>query len=181
MIERLSHAEKSMFLFLSADAIMTFAFFFVFGYLRLTSPQWPTAFHFASGLMSAAMTMFLLAGSFTITVAVRQNQARWLAVTIACWGCFVLLEGMEWLRLIAFVGVSLRSNPWNVPSFGAIYFFLTGLHGLHVVGGMIFMVLVALRRWDFKAARWYVHFVNAMWLPIFFGLYLASTDLQGLT
>lgn len=172
--EKLSHAEKSMLLFLSADAIMTLAFFFVFAYLRFTSPHWPTVFHFGSGLMAAAMTMFLLAGSFTITVAVREGQARWIAVTIACWGCFVLLEAMEWMRLIWFGGVSLHSK------FGAVYFGLTGLHGLHVILGLVYLLLVAWRRWDFKAARWYVHFVNAMWLPLFFGLYLASTDLQGL-
>jgi cytochrome c oxidase subunit 3 len=87
---------------------------------------------------------------------------------------------MEWVRLIVIMGVTLQSNPWNVPLFGATYFILTGLHGLHVVAGLVYLTLVAIKKWDVKAAQWYVHFVNAMWLPLFFGLYLASTDLQGL-
>ena len=73
-------------MFLSADAIMTMTVFAVFVYLRFTAPQWPAAFNFGSGLMSAAMTMFLLCGSFTIRLAVRADAntaGRWIAVTIA--------------------------------------------------------------------------------------------------
>ena len=178
-----------MLLFLSADTIMTSTFFVVFAYLRFLAPRWPDVFHFPSGLMAAAMTMFLLSGSFTMWMAVRskhegeagaQVPAKWIAVTVANWCCFLLIEAMEWVRLIFYVGVTLRSNPWNVPAFGATYFFLTGLHALHVVAGLVYLTLVAVKKWDVKAARWYVHFVNAMWLPLFFGLYLASTDLQGL-
>jgi cytochrome c oxidase subunit 3 len=189
LTEKLSHGEKSMLLFLSADTIMTLTFFAVFAYLRFSAPRWPDAFHFGSGLMSAAMTMFLLSGSFTIFLAVRarhggeadaQVPSRWVGVTVATWCCFVLLEAMEWTRLIVILGVGLRSNPWNVPAFGATYFILAGLHGLHVIAGLVYLTLVAMKKWDVKAAQWYVHFVNAMWLPLFFTLYLASMDLQGL-
>jgi cytochrome c oxidase subunit 3 len=178
-----------MIFFLSADAIMTLTLFVVFAYFRLRAPQWPAAFHFGSGLMAAAMTLFLLSGSFTIFMAVRathggeadaQAPASWVAVTVASWSCFVLLEGLEWARLIVMVGVTLGTNPWNVPLFGATYFILTGLHGLHVIAGLVYLTLVAMKKADVRAAQWYVHFVNAMWLPLFFGLYLASTDLQGL-
>jgi cytochrome c oxidase subunit 3 len=181
-----------MLMFLSADAIMTLTFFAVFAYLRFAAPHWPPAFHFGSGLMASAMTMFLLSGSFTMYLAVRASHAgaggpadphapvRWIAVTIASWCCFLLLEGLEWVRLILIVGVTLSRNPWNVPAFGATYFVLTGLHALHVIAGLVYLMLVALRKWDVKAALWYVNFVNAMWLPLFLGLYLASTDLQGL-
>ena len=78
------------------------------------------------------------------------------------------------------MGVTLRANPWNVPLFGATYFILTGVHALHVIAGLLYLTLVALKKWDVKAALWYVNFVNLMWLPLFVGLYLASTDLRGL-
>jgi cytochrome c oxidase subunit 3 len=189
LTEKLSGAEKNMLMFLSADAIMTLTVFAAFAYLRLNAPQWPAAFHFGSGLMAAAMTMFLLSGSFTMFLAVRATHggeadayapARWVAVTIATWCCFLLLEGVEWVRLILIMGVTMKSNPWNVPLFGATYFILTGLHALHVTAGLVYLTLVAIKRWDVKAALWYVNFVNLLWLPLFFGLYLASTDLQGL-
>lgn len=178
-----------MLMFLSADGIMTLTIFVAFAYLRFIAPHWPAVFHFGSGLMAAAMTMFLLSGSFTMFLAVRathggeadqQAPARWVAVTVATWCCFLLLEALEWIRLILIMGVTLRSNPWNVPLFGATYFILTGLHALHVIAGLVYLTLVAFRKWDVKAALWYVNFVNLMWLPLFFGLYLASTDLQGL-
>jgi len=189
LTEKLSEPEKNMLMFLSADAIMTLTFFGVFAYLRLHAPTWPTPFHFGSGLMAAAMTMFLLSGSFTMYLAVRathggeadtQVTARWVALTIASWCVFLLLEGVEWMRLVLVMDVTLRSNPWNVPLFGATYFVLTGLHAVHVFGGLVYLTVVAIKKWDVKAALWYVHFVNALWLPLFFGLYLASMDLQGL-
>jgi cytochrome c oxidase subunit 3 len=189
LTEKLSSPEKNMLMFLSADAIMTLTVFAAFAYLRIIAPQWPAAFHFGSGLMAAAMTMFLLSGSFTMFLAVRathggeadtQAPARWVAVTIATWSCFLLLEGVEWVRLILIMGVTLRSNPWNVPLFGATYFILTGIHAFHVIAGLVYLTLVAIRKWDVKAALWYVNFVSLIWLPLFFGLYLASTDLQGL-
>lgn len=178
-----------MLLFLSADALMALTLILAFAYLRWRAPHWPTPFHFASGLMAAAMTMFLLSGSFTMRAAVRATQGtsadaetapRWIAVTLATWCCFVLLEFLEWFRLIVISGVTLRENPWNVPLFGATYYVLTGFHCLHVIGGIVYLTVVAIRRLDPRPARWYVDFVNAMWLPLFLGLYLASMDLQGL-
>lgn len=189
MTEKFSEPEKNMLMFLSADGFMTVAFYTAFAYLRFNAPQWPDAFHFPSGLMAAAMTMFLLAGSFTMFLAVGAARStepdphaapRWIAVTIALWCCFLLIESVEWVRLRLILGVTLSSNPWNIPLFGASYFVLTGLHGLHVIAGLIYLTLVAVRKWSVKAAWLYVNFVNLIWLPLFFGLYLAATDLKGL-
>lgn len=178
-----------MLLFLSADAIMTLTFLVVFAYLRVKAHTWPAAFHFGSALMAAGMTLFLLAGSFTAFLAARAQHggeaekeapARWLAVTIAEWCCFLLLLGLEWGRLIFMVGVTLRSNPWGVPAFGATYYFVTGLAGVHVLAGVIYMTVLAVRKLDVRPAQWYVHFVNVIWLLIFVGIYLAGADLEGL-
>jgi cytochrome c oxidase subunit 3 len=176
-------------MFLSADGFMTVAFYAAFAYLRFNAPHWPEAFHFPSGLMAAAMTMFLLSGSFTMFLGVRAARdgeidphatPRWIAVTIALWCCFLLVESVEWVRLYFIMGVTLSSNPWNMPLFGASYFVLTGLHGLHVIAGLVYLTLVAVKGWSAKAAWLYVNFVNLIWLPLFFGLYLTSTDLKGL-
>lgn len=178
-----------MLLFLSADALMALTLFAVFAYLRLRAPLWPEAFHFGSGLMAAAMTMFLLSGSFTIFLAVRAARGgegdphapmRWVGITVAVWFCFLLLEALEWARLFFIDGVTLGRNPWNVPLFGATYYVLTGFHALHVAACIVYLTVIAIRRGDVRPAQWLVHYVNAMWLPLFIGLYLASTDLQGL-
>lgn len=185
----LSPPERSMLLFLSADALMAVTLLGAFAYLRLRVPVWPDAFHFGSGLMAAAMTMFLLSGSFTVFLAVRAAQGqgadahtatRWIGITVAVWCCFLLLESLEWARLLVIDGVTLRTNPWNVPLFGATYYILTGFHALHVLGGIVYLSFVAIRGRDVRASQWLVHFVNALWLPLYIGLYLASTDLQGL-
>ncbi len=186
MTEKLSTPEKNMLMFLSADAIMTLTVFAAFTYLRLRSPHWPAAFHFPSALMAAAMTMFLLSGAFTMFHAARPRPGsehaagHWIAAAIAGWCCFLLIEAVEWIRLNVILGVTLSSNPWGVPLFGASYFILTGFHALHVVAGLVYLTLVGFKKWDRKAAFLYVSFVNLLWLPLFFGIYLASADLQGL-
>jgi len=172
-----------MILFLSADAIMTLTFFAVFLYLRFTTHNWPSVFHFGSDLLAVAMTMFLLAGSFTIVMAIRadpKSASRWIALTVALWLSFLLTEAMEWVRLIALDGVGLKVNPYGIPAFGAAYYILTGLHGAHVIGGVIYLTVLAATKRDARASQWYVHFVNLIWLPIFFFVYLGSADLQGL-
>jgi cytochrome c oxidase subunit 3 len=178
-----------MLFFLSADALMALTVFAAFAYLRLRAPNWPDAFHFGSALMASAMTLFLLSGSYTMHMAVRaahggeadpQVPARWVAVTVATWCCFLLIEALEWARLLVMEGVTLSANPWHVPLFGATFYTLTGLHAVHVIGGVVYLAIIAIRKIDPRAARWYVHFVNAMWLPLFVGLYLAAVDLQGL-
>ncbi len=183
-----TRTQQSMLVFLFADGVMSASFFVAFLYLRRMAPSWPVAFHFPSSLMAAAMTMFAVAATVTIQVAAHASQqrddaiaVRSVAATIAGWLVFLLLEAIEWTRLIL-EGVTLRSNPWRVPLFGASFYTLTGLHVLHVIGGLIYLMVVAIRirKYDVGACALYVHYVNLTWLILFPTLYLTAADLQGL-
>ncbi len=66
--------------------------------------------------------------------------------------------------------------------YGANFFMATGFHGFHVVIGTIFLAvcLIRLQRGaftpekhvGFEAAAWYWHFVDVVWLFLFFSVYI---------
>ncbi|MFH1279602.1 MAG: cytochrome c oxidase subunit 3 [Candidatus Eisenbacteria bacterium] len=79
-------------------------------------------------------------------------------------------------------GHVLAEEPKNVQTFFAVYFLMTGLHGIHVIVGMIVIgwVLVRALRGEFSAeyntpvdlAGLYWHLVDLIWIFLFPLLYL---------
>jgi len=76
----------------------------------------------------------------------------------------------------------LTAEPANARTFFSIYFLMTGLHGIHVIGGIVAMLwlLKCLRRGDFDGGRFtkvdmvalYWHVVDLIWIYLFLLLYL---------
>nr|QVT11058.1 cytochrome c oxidase subunit III [Pachycrepoideus vindemmiae] len=68
--------------------------------------------------------------------------------------------------------------------YGSIFFMSTGFHGLHVIIGTIFLVIILFRmilnnfsknhHFGFEAAAWYWHFVDVVWLFLFLLIYVWS-------
>ena len=66
--------------------------------------------------------------------------------------------------------------------YGANFFMATGFHGAHVIIGTIFLFVCYLRvraghftpesHIGFEAAAWYWHFVDVVWLFLFFAVYI---------
>jgi heme/copper-type cytochrome/quinol oxidase subunit 3 len=128
-------------------------------------------------------TLCLLASSLTIWLAERKIKARqtiafrWLlALTILLGTVFVFGQCREYLRIFH-AGVMVDSNL-----FATTFFTLTGFHGLHVCVGLIaLLILMGLAvAGDFNQGRieavksigLYWHFVDAVWLVVFFVIYL---------
>ncbi len=71
---------------------------------------------------------------------------------------------------------------WSSHAYGTAFFSLTGLHGLHVLVGLIMigavLFLMAKGHYDrprhdsFRAIIMYWHFVDAVWVLLFFIVYL---------
>ena len=51
------------------------------------------------------------------------------------------LEGMD--STLFHEGITLVSNPWGVPQFGATFFGITGLHMFHVFTGVLYLAGMA--------------------------------------
>tara|TARA_Y100001936_G_scaffold126533_1_gene123946 strand:+ start:2630 stop:3313 length:684 start_codon:yes stop_codon:yes gene_type:complete len=192
--------KAMMWIFLVSD---TFIFScFLVGYLnvRLTTTEpWPLqseifALSFGGGapiplILIAIMTFILITSSGTMALAVNMGyrkeklKAFWLICITAAFGAsFVGMQMFEWSKLILDEGVRPWGNPFGAPQFGSIFFMVTGFHGLHVTGGVIYLIWVALRvkrgYYDNKGfeiieiAGLYWHFVDLVWVFIFAFFYL---------
>lgn len=111
-------------------------------------------------------------------MAIRQGkrrQLRWgLFLTLFLGVAFIINTGVEWATLDFGIG----DGPY-----GATFYILTGFHGAHVIGGLIFIFTLWLRTYlghfDAKrntaveAASMYWHFVDVVWILVFSLLFLA--------
>ena len=84
----------------------------------------------------------------------------------------------EWTIPINTISQDITYGPWK-NIFYACYFALTGVHGVHVIGGIIpifFLLVQAIRGKLFPAQTEYVglywHFVDLVWIFLFPLLYL---------
>jgi len=129
-------------------------------------------------------TICLLSSSLTIHLAaksLRQGSGLrfgilWLA-TIALGAAFLYGTATEWHRLIYHEGLTISTNL-----FGTTYYSLVGLHGFHVVAGllalsivMVFTLLGDVRpehaeRVDVLSLYW--HFVDGVWIVVFTVVYV---------
>ncbi len=172
-----------MWLFLMSDSLTFGALLYAYSYGRISTPNWPTPFHSESIVNATIMTAFLLTSSLTMVLAVRasaegnaKSQRLWLLATMACGMGFVLLHGREWSKLIA-EGLTLPVFPkppeqevatefvnvsQTVPQFAATFFGLTGMHMLHVTLGVVYLGIVALR-------RYFIPILLVFWLVAWLG------------
>jgi cytochrome c oxidase subunit 3 len=129
-------------------------------------------------------TICLLSSSLTIHLAARSLRqgsilrfgSFWLA-TIAMGTAFLYGTATEWHRLIFQKGLTISTNL-----FGTTYYSLVGLHGFHVVVGllalsivMVFTLLGDVRpehaeRVDVLSLYW--HFVDGVWIVVFTVVYM---------
>jgi cytochrome c oxidase subunit 3 len=78
----------------------------------------------------------------------------------------------------------VKLEPMGPGAFGALFFFITGFHGFHVLSGLVFMLIIMLNSWSgFYAERkngyemvekigLYWHFVDLVWVFVFLVFYL---------
>jgi cytochrome c oxidase subunit III len=186
------HKKLGMWLFIVSDALTFSAILIGYSYLRVATPQWPTPFHlWPSIAFSSLMTFCLLSSSLTMVLGVnaaqqndRKGTIRWLLFTILGGAAFIVLHLKEWNDLVH-EGVTLASNPWGVPLFGATFFGITGLHMFHVFTGVLYLAAMALgvARGRFTSEHvevcgLYWHFVDLVWMFVFPLIYLLSVRMH---
>jgi cytochrome c oxidase subunit 3 len=191
---RVGNRKLGMWLFILSDSLTFAALLLSYAYLRAASSVWPKPFSFSPEILFATLMMLcLLASSWMMIQAVkassrgeRMKMVRWILATIVAGLAFITLHLIEWGRLI---GEGLR--PLRVPTawlaagaegaspmFGATFFTITGFHLLHVLSGLIYLAVMAMRRSATHEAveicGLYWQFVDVVWLIIFPALYLFS-------
>ena len=192
--------KAMMWIFLLSDTFIFTCFLTSYMNVRMsTTVEWPPvsevfALHLFGAdvplILIAIMTFVLITSSGTMALAVnygyRRNRARTTAlmlITAAFGAVFVGMQAFEWTKLIVEEGVRPWGNPMGAAQFGSSFFMITGFHGLHVSGGVIYLTIVAMRVWrgDYEKkgsyeiveiAGLYWHFVDLVWVFIFALFYL---------
>jgi len=97
---------------------------------------------------------------------------RWLMVTAALGIAFLCSQLLAWRALIRF-GAFLAQNPHST-----FFYLFTGLHGLHLIGGLVMLLVLFLRRSPRRelvdAITYYWHFLGLLWIALFATLGLIS-------
>ena len=186
------HKKLGMWLFIVSDTLTFSALLVAYSFVRAAN-DWPTPFHFYPSIVfSTVMTLVLLTSSLTMVYAVsaahhgaRRKAVKWLWWTALFGLTFVVLHGYEWFHLMHDEGMYPWTNPYGTPGFGATFFTITGLHMFHVITGVAYLGIIAVRyrrgRYlpeDVEVAGLYWHFVDLVWMFVFPMIYLLSTSVD---
>ena len=117
-------------------------------------------------------TGFILASSVTFEVArrvFRRGEYRLASRFLMASGClgaaFLASQLTAWRELVK-IGAYLNQNPHS-----SFFYLFTGLHALHLVGGLVVLLVVMLRhaprRELVDVVGYYWHFLGALWLALF--------------
>lgn len=171
--------------YLMTDLLMFTVLFAVYAVLHDSTAGGPAGRELFSLPLALANTILLLTSSFTCglgMIAARQGKKNqvlaWFGVTYVLGLAFLSLEIKEFAQL-AHEGHSLSSNAFMSSFFG-----LVGTHGLHIVFGLLWMIVVLafvatrgltprmVRKLTLLSMYW--HFLDIVWIFIFTVVYLRA-------
>lgn len=175
-----SSAKTALFVFLAVVSSM-FSLFISAYFMRMELNDWrplnePALLWFN--------TLLLVLGSLSIQWCSRAAAKSDLTIikytllaTGLFTGSFIFGQLVAWQQLVD-AGYYLQSNPAN-----AFFYLFTGLHGIHLLGGLIVWLRTTIRafagsdveqvRLSVELCRTYWHFLLAVWI-VLFGLFLST-------
>jgi heme/copper-type cytochrome/quinol oxidase subunit 3 len=184
-IEAVPSGKLGIWWFLSSEIITFGGLLGSYLVFRLAHPEWAEAADHLSVLVATGNTLVLLTSSLTMVLAFaaadhqqRQAVPKWLGMTVVCGLLFLFIKALEWSGKISHGLVPSASGFWS------FYYAMTGLHALHVLGGVVvnaLLWLAALRGRQptqslvrrIEVAGLYWHFVDIVWIFLFPLLYLS--------
>jgi len=128
-------------------------------------------------------TVILLSSGLTLTWAhyglKKDSQFQLvagLALTVALGLIFFGFQAYEYSHAYSEMDLTLNSGIY-----GSTFYMLTGFHGMHVTIGTIMLLVILIRsikghfshekHFAFEAVAWYWHFVDVVWLGLYFFVY----------
>jgi cytochrome c oxidase subunit 3 len=194
--QQLDASKIGMWLFLATEILLFGGLFVGYGLMQNKFPEaWVSAHHHLDWKLGAVNTIVLLVSSFTMVMGVHaasQSQRKklivYLTITLLCAATFMVVKFFEYEHKIHDGLLPGKFYSYQGPHveqeriFFSFYFMMTGLHGIHVLGGMaaIGWLIHRARRGDFTNRYYtpvdlvglYWHLVDLIWIYLFPLLYL---------
>jgi cytochrome o ubiquinol oxidase subunit 3 len=184
-LQKNQHDDTKSFgfwLYLMTDAVLFASFFAVFAVLRDNTYGGPSGRDIFDMKFVLAESVILLASSFVCGLALlyarkkdRSRTLTFLVLTGLLGLAFIGMELYEFNKLIA------DGESWRASGFLSAFFGLVGLHGLHILAGILWlstMLVLTLkrglidstvRRLELFSVYW--HFLDIIWIFIFTFVY----------
>jgi cytochrome c oxidase subunit 3 len=179
------NSKLGIWLFLASEVMLFGALFSTYIILRIGAVEWPHGSAVLNVPLATLNTLVLITSSVTMVMSwaslkmndfAKGRMYMWTTVALAC--VFLVVKYFEYTHKF-----ELGLFP-STSTFLAIYFTMTGLHGLHVIGGIVVISYLAgpgSKLWRenpemyanrIEATGLYWHFVDLVWIFLFPTLYL---------
>jgi len=181
----LYNAKLGIWLFLASEVMLFGGLFSAYILLRTGNPLFMINQYHLSVPLATLNTAILITSSVTMVMAwvsLKLDDLRkyklYMAITLLCSFIFLVVKYFEY---------SAKFDHHLYPAtdnFLGIYFTLTGLHGLHILGGivvMLYLFIPGIKMYNSNKERFinrievvglYWHFVDLVWIFLFPALYL---------
>lgn len=171
--------------YLMTDLLMFAVLFAVYAVLQGNTMGGPTDRELFSLPLALAMTLILLTSSFTCGIGMiaarsgnRNQVLAWFGITFILGLSFLGLELYEFAELIH------EDQTLTVNAFLSSFFVLVGMHGLHIISGLVWLAITLayvvkrglnshmVRKLALLSLFW--HFLDIVWIFIFTVVYLRA-------
>jgi len=180
-----TNAKFGIWLFLASEVMLFGALFSTYIILRTGATVWPHGYEVLNIPMGTLNTAILITSSVTIVLA-------WASLKLRSLSKFKMYMGLTCLLSLVFLVIKYFEYaakfhhgyfPWTNTYF-AIYFTMTGLHGIHILGGIVvnaYLLGPGSKMYANEPERFtgrvecaglYWHFVDLVWIFLFPILYL---------
>lgn len=176
--------KVGMILFITSEVLFFISFFWTFFHSGVSpiieiGQLWPPIGLETFNPLNVPLlnSVILLSSGVTVTLSHHQilrgrSFSTYLLLTVLLGFYFTFLQGLEYLE-----------SPYTIMDsvFGGVFFLATGFHGLHVILGSMFLLLILIRSMiirfrevhlvGFELSAWYWHFVDVVWLFLYSSIY----------
>jgi cytochrome c oxidase subunit 3 len=196
--QEFTSAKLGFWLFLATEILLFGGLFVAYVVFRHMYPEmFVDAHHNLNRTMGATNTVVLICSSLTMALAVRAAQTDkqkqligFLVVTLAFAFVFLVIKYFEYAEKIEhgllpgfwYNPHAGPNSPVNGNLFFGLYFMMTGLHGVHVLAGIVTItwILVRALKRHFGSGYYtpveltgmYWHLVDLIWIYLFPLFYL---------
>jgi cytochrome c oxidase subunit 3 len=195
-----------MWVFLATEVMFFGGLLTAYAVYRATAPrEVALASEELNVLLGCINTVVLLGSSLTMAMAVRAAGLRaqrelvmWLVLTMVLGTAFLGIKAVEWTadyheHLIPGLNFQVPEqdralvereglNPGKMELFFVLYFFMTGLHAIHLIIGIVLVGIMAYLSWrgwfsgggstQIEVTGLYWHFIDIVWVFLYPLLYL---------
>jgi cytochrome c oxidase subunit III len=189
-------ARLGMWVFIFTEILLFGGLFLVYAVMRSHySDEFHQAAHHLNAFIGAVNTVVLLVSSMTMAMSVTAVQkknnklaVRLLILTLVCALIFLVNKYFEWghkIHIQLYPGSDLMITlKHGTVMFFSLYFFMTGLHMLHLIVGAVILtiIIIKVKKGTINNTRYallengglYWHLVDLIWIFLFPLLYLIT-------